>query len=493
MKDNHFGLNSCDIENKMKVKKNEFNSELKKLFEILDYTDHLTLMCEQFLENIFLGNNFIIPQKDENSIMKSQINNMQKNKSKIKKETRKMLNELTIVYKQQNQTNHIDVIRFQLKQCLDAFIAYNYNYKFTEDEIDELLNTAVFTYLSIWLENAKNTCQTDVFFVEQPYALSSEKERGKVGKNLFNARSCDITRIDRGLNILKDNIILQNEQAKKAGEHYSRIHYSKKKSVKYGFLDLCFADEYTNDKLELYKLFFLNKAFFENRSKNVSKYAIKEGYKQFYTFLKSIVNAKTDRLFVIKSMLFYKLEYTYRFLFTAKMGVYLKTNKIDVSTPIPDIIKVYCSRIVHNSWMNGTSVSKLLSEYDSLISTAYNGNKIDYSSKIIQARMLIDITLSLHLFIYPKRIYDDWTKEDFHNSALFLKNQFKIEDIIESLNISEFENDKKTKNLNSISDYIYKIYTDMQLIDADLLQLGRDNLKQKSMKRNKKKKRKKQK
>ena len=364
-----------------------------------------------------------------------------------------------------NNSNRIPNIIVQFDKMIENTIASEtdflkyINVEFTREEIINLRNCAIIKYLLIWIENSRNTSQTTYSFVKQKYSLSSEQKRKKKGEYILEVDESYRKQIERAIEKLKNNYFVQEKQAKLENTKH-------KKSDRINFIDLCFAESYANYELSLYKLLYINKEPLMTRHNTNDEKGIKVGYKDFEKFLKGIINEKSDRLFTIKSLLFYKLETTYRFVFGAKLGQYMYERKIDINSKIPNSLNVFYQRICCIDLKNGIEISPFVMNYDSIISSAFKGNINDYyETKILEARKIIGKTLTGYCKYFEAYRYCEWAEEDFVNAANFLKKDFNIIESVSQLDLNDYTDSKSP----SIFDYIKDVFLNLGLYDNDLL------------------------
>ena len=76
----------------------------------------------------------------------------------------------------------------------------------------------------------------------------------------------------------------------------------------------------------------------------------------------------------------------------------------------------------------------------------------------------MDKAITIYKETSPFNITDNWTEEDFRYAAYFLKNRYKIFDVIDSKNEKLLLEDVK-----SISKFIKEFYLQSKLIDEERL------------------------
>lgn len=354
--------------------------------------------------------------------------------------------------------------------------AYNINLK--NDEIESLVNYAVLYYLHIWFENAANLKQTTNSFSKQKYALTSEQRRHKSLEDDLYADDVEVSRLNRNMVVLFENYELWDNLF-----HPENVNTQKNKKRQYNFIDLCFADCYSKKELNIYKEFYFRKKALKNLSIRINKSGIERGYEQYSLFLKNIINAESDREFVTKCLLFYKLEYTYRFLFAFKIASYMKENNMDLTIEVPrSLFPYYCRHTFMKQW-----ISPFISEYDLIIPLAYE-NRLNSSiqEKITTCIRIISEVSNIYIAMYPQQYKNSWFDKDFKCATKFLKDKFNIQSVLSSFNIKSF-NDKEDPDDVTIYDYIEKLYTKLGFVDIDALIYAHDSLKSKSKQRNKRK------
>lgn len=206
-----------------------------------------------------------------------------------------------------NKDEKFATIKKHFTIIVEALIK-QYNEKlFSLKEIKGIINSVICKYLLFWLECSNNTTQTIYSFVKQEYALLNEQKRHKKGEDTLSVEKDKLEAISRGIDVYRENINLQNTQAQRENIHYRRFPYSTDSYKKYNFVELCFAKAYSQGELYLYNTLYLQKDILKTKNHSNLNY-LELGYKQYTLFAKNISQSSSDREFVAKTLLLYKLE-----------------------------------------------------------------------------------------------------------------------------------------------------------------------------------------
>lgn len=380
--------------------------------------------------------------------------------------------------------NKVDILTNQIRAILCGLINSPFNLSFlkvsySEDEVSEMVNEIVCYWLLVWLENSANARQTVHSFAKQKYTLKENQKRHKKGEDTLEPNPDEMTAIYRGKDVY-EAIIFENESNK---ENYDNSN-EKNGYKKYNFIELCFAENYSNYYLNLLRSLIVPEKPLKTISNTKETTAIEDCYEFYFSFFNNIKNEKNDKLFVIKSLLFFKFEYTFRFLFAYQNCEYRIKNNIDVNEKIPTGIDLYYKSFKRTGYIRGKSISMLHRQNERIIQTAY-GNKIDETIelKIFYSRIIMDKTIAIYKEVSPFHITDNWREEDFVYAACFLKNRYKIQDVLDVQN-NMFLNE----NIKAISNYINKFYLESNFIDIERLQFARNIIRPKAQEKNKRKK-----
>ena len=382
-------------------------------------------------------------------------------------------------YNLKNNSNKIQIFREHFFCIINALINQQKDLYFSKEEVFDMVNAAVCNYLLIWIENARNTRQTGYSFSKQKYFLSENQQRHKTGEDTLETDSAEITRIYRGLDVYKENVSLYTQVKNRTTKHDAN------QKTEYNFIELCFAEAYSQYKLDIYTYLFLRKKPLEIISNVKKDSAVELGYEQFFSFIEGITKENSDRLFTIKSLFLFKLECTFRFIFAYQIAEYTKDNNISINTPIPEKMHIYYKRIDRIGYLSGTSISNFITYNKEIIDAVYNDRITDkLEHKIYTARMILDKAQSLFISLFPQNIYCEWTEDDFCDAASFLKHDYKILDLLMIAKINN-KNIKEDIDLPSKYDYIKHIYLESKFIDEDKLYYARNILRKKAEEKNK--------
>lgn len=372
-------------------------------------------------------------------------------------------------------SNKVRIITEQLKCIFKAILPLykekNKDIEFLEAEETKMVNFAIIQFLLFWIENANNAKQKIYSFTKQNYSLTDELKRHKNGEDTLDVDEAKRSEMSRASNKLKNNILLSAEQAKFEGTNFHEPQFFKDK--KYGFIELCFSEIYSEYISTLYKLLYLNKHPLETTHHTNDEKGIKTGYEEYQRFLKGITE-KSDRIFAISGLMFFKLEYSYRWVFGAKIGKYMYDNNLDINSKLPKELTAFFIRIPNPGYINGINLSPFVKEYDDIINLAFKGVSDDkIANKIFLSRMIIEECLAIYCSIFKDNIYCELADSDFTNIADFLKNEYHIEDALLQLDLSNYEYQESP----SVFDYIKAVFLNLGLYDTELLSWARDNIK----------------
>lgn len=357
----------------------------------------------------------------------------------------------------------LDIIYAHMNTIVRGLINTQFNQRhlkiiYSEDEISEMVNEIICYYLLAWIELSANTRQTIPSFSKQRYELSENQVRHKSGEDTYETKGDDMSSIYRGLAIYQ-TITFENISHLK-NEISNTTRYKT-----YNFLELCFAECYSHYYINLLRYLAYYKEPLKIISNTKKQTAIEDGYKQYFLFLDDIKNEKDDRVFVIKSLLFYKFEYSFRFLFAYQTCEYRINNGISAKRKLPKGLDYYYKNFDRSGYVLGRSISYLQRHNQCIIQSAHK-YKIDDKTelKIFYARIIMDKAIAIYKETSPFNITDNWTEEDFRYAAYFLKNRYKILDVIGSKNEKLLLEDVK-----SISKFIKEFYLQSKLIDEERL------------------------
>jgi len=373
-------------------------------------------------------------------------------------------------------SNKVQMLRKQFKcifkGILPLYKEKNTDIEFTESEETEMINFAIIQFLLFWIENAKNAKQKIYSFAKQNYALTEDLKRHKNGEDTLDVDEEKRSEITRASNKLKNNILLSVEQAKIQETNFHEPQFFKDK--KYNFIELCFSKLYAEYISSLYKLLYLNKHPLETTHHTTDKKGIALGYKEYRKFLQDIANEKTDKIFAIGCLLFFKLECSFRWVFGARLGEYMHKEQIDISSELPKTLAPFYMRIENNGYIKGISISPFIIKYDNIINSAFKDEYNEkLANKIFVTRMILEEILVIYCSIFKDNIFCELKDSDFANIADFLKKDYNIIDVLSQLNLSNYNYYEKP----SVFDYIKSVFLKLGLYDTELLSWARNNIK----------------
>lgn len=372
-----------------------------------------------------------------------------------------------------NSSNRIVTLKEHFKCIVEGILPiYHKDINFSQSEITEIINMAIIDFLLIWIENAENTKQNTYSFAKQKYALSSEQKRHKRGEDILDVDEKYRAKLNRIIEKLNNNYLLNEINSKRNGVKIKQPSHIENKE--FNFIDLCFVETYAKGELSLYKLLYINKEPFVRRHNETIKKDINKGYKDYVRFLNGISKEDSDRLYVIKSLLFFKLESTYRWTFGAKLGQYMYDNKIDITVKIPNELDSFYNRQKNWGFINGIDISPFIKNYDSIITSAYK-EKLDENamSKILLTRFIVEEITAIYCHLFHNYIKINWTKKDFSNAAIFLKEDYNISEVLAQLSLKNYT----CYETPSVFDYIKTVFLNLGLYDTNELSWARDNIK----------------
>lgn len=381
--------------------------------------------------------------------------------------------------------------------ALKLFELYSIETPIKPEQIYELTDLMVFQYLLLWLENDEACSQGIMEFLSHKYTPKNSTEYVKKEPSLDNeytgsVKKSKITRMYEALVVYNSNIELQQKYEALNGYMHKDIT-SDSNAKKHHFLKLAFLDMYSENYLEVYELLLLrnNKLKIKKRAKDND--ALVEAYENFDEFTEKIKNTKSNREFVVLNMLYYKLEYTYRFNFVREFAIYLKDSKFSEQTLIPDNLL----NIIRNSeipfYNNGEKSflicpSPFIYNYEEIIKISFLHTYLASTDKktdeLLYIRKIRDIYNDIYVALVnmlPTKELGNWTDNDFSNAKKFIKKRFSSSLYLYSRDIS-----KTQKRIRSYTDYIRSIYCNPYFFDQTLWNEARFYLKSKLKDYNKK-------
>ena len=363
--------------------------------------------------------------------------------------------------------------------------------------ICELTDLMVFQYLLLWLENDDTCSQGILEFLSHRYTPKTSSEYVKKEPSLDaqytgSNKNSKKTRMYDALVIYNSNIEFQQKNKILNGYMHKDIAPDSN-TKKHNFLKLAFLDMYTEDYLEVYELLLLrnNKLEIENRAKDNDE--LVTAYENLDKFFHKIKNTKSNREFVVLNMLYYKLEYIYRFNFVRELAIYLKDNKFSEHTSIPNNLLNIIFNCEIPFYKNGEKSflicpSPFIHNYEEVIQKCflhtYLASTDERTDELLYIRKIRDIYNDIYVALVnllPTKELGSWTDSDFSNAKNFIKKRFSSSLYLNSRDIS-----KTQKRIRSYTDYIRSIYYNPYFFDQTLWNETRYYLKSKLKDYNKK-------
>jgi len=379
-------------------------------------------------------------------------------------------------YKKHFKTNKINYIHSVVLKLFEIYFAKN---SIELKNYLDLTEIMVFQYLLFWLENDESCSRNICDFCSRGYfseRISSEDDDIYINSE----KQTNIIRMYDALVVYNHDHYFQNNVLNNYIRKDDMCDVEETSEIQtHNFLKLAFLDMYSNNYLELYKLLFLRKNKLEIKKRAKNDDALVEAYENFDKFIEKINTAKSDVEYVVLNMLYYKLEYTYRFNFARELAIFLKDKGLDEHTQIPrtllDIIQ-NCEVPIYN---NGRNVllfcpSPFIYNYKEAIKKhfLYVPDEKEDLSYIRKARNIVNDIYVLLIDILPIKELGSWTRKDFSDAKSFIENHFS-----DSLYLYTSDISKTEKRIRSYADYIRSIYSNPDFIDQNLWEKGRSNLK----------------
>ncbi len=326
----------------------------------------------------------------------------------------------------------IEYIKEQIKKifkecCIAAKIA------FSVEEINEIINLILLTYIDLILENDKSTFES-IF----QYVRSIEPDNA----DIINEKT---QKLKDGINNYKLNVSIYNQYAKMNDFLYSRGKYHTNHErdkkvfstrVPHNLIKLEFAEAFSNGRLLIYELMYKNKNPFTttHRDKNNILFS---AYQNLCCYMDTICKCSNSKEIVSKSVFFWKFEKTYRFVFTSILAKYIFEQNIEVSTlKLPKLLCNYY--FTYHFKDDNTSVfcdSPIISYYEEIIKYSFETKNTVLDVEILEIqREMMAYTLSILCVLFPptetrshKLFYNKETnKFDFEAVGDFLIKDCKI-------------------------------------------------------------------
>lgn len=375
-----------------------------------------------------------------------------------------------------NVTEILNGIRETIKkECEDENINYIFNLM-GDDAQNKACHIFLLHHLLIWLGSDATCSQTLYEFINKPYHLTDKEP---LPPELFDSRK---NALQRAANVYRANLALRGTQAIREESPYTRAPYEKDGKTLYNYLDLSFIDAYSLHQLYLYE--HLVRA----RQKNITTKKLRDGYEQLNELLKGIREAHSDKEFVVLALSFFHFEITYRFLFMAKISMYIKQNKKGKQNehlPLPLLITAFMARRtynyapVHYKNHNGTPThsSLFFRNLNKFIKFAF---ELEYnfeyhqSGQLTKRQKYIDLLCVFReYFSYSLEVCRNenmpkfsksWTDADFSAAAKFLREDYRFLDELEELNLDDLD-----------YDYIEFLYNNHDFYDQDEKKFADEN------------------
>lgn len=374
----------------------------------------------------------------------------------------------------------IKKIQYRMGRLVVLLCDARYINIFSTEEKTDIINTLTLAYLNLWLENDENARQTIYSFSCKQFMLKDESKKplDPLNEDIRN-------QVTRGKNILDLNILIQNLFSRRIGIPYKMLNRKQNGGKEYSFLDLENMYALGNGSLDVYRNIFKNSRPYQSTCKNkkFGKVArediVKQSYENYDIYLSNIRNLinkdkkspnveSNNREFVVKCLLVWKNEYSYRFSLTAKLAKFLKDNNIPLNDVyIPQLIKEYCDLrsvpIVNKK--EKMFYSYFIKNYDGLIRSAYSMENDFCINYIVKAREIVDEIFSLYCQIFKSKNLGSWSDDDFEDAAQFLIDEYGIEECLMPLELGEV-----TDKNNSYYSYIRKLFDISDYIDSGQLE-----------------------
>lgn len=316
----------------------------------------------------------------------------------------------------------------------------------TEDRIYHIL---LLHQLLAWLGNDETCSQTLYEFINKPYHLTDKEP---LPPELFDSRK---NALKRAADVYRANIALRNTQAIREESTYKRAPYKKDNKTLYNYLELSFIDAYSLHQLYLYE------RLVRDRQKNITTQKLRDGYEQLNELLKGIREAQSDKEFVVLALGFFNFEITYRFLFMAKISMYVKQNKKGRQSehlPFPELINFFIVRQEYTLPCNNektdgehlkAGLSPLFKNQNEFIKLAFERdpeskfckNSPTYATYLCSFKGFILTSLDACNKENLSKFSESWTDADFSAAAKFLREDYRFLDELEELNLDDLDYD----------------------------------------------------
>ncbi len=326
----------------------------------------------------------------------------------------------------------------------------------TPDDLIYICHTAVLEYWSLWLMSDKNQQKTIRQFVSEKYA--SELLGTKADEEMIRPW---LRTAEKYLFVSKweqRNIQKQRENLKIKRGEYSCIFLR--------FLELYRTPSGPNHPGSLEKMVHLlydTKRFFAVTANKKSTNDLEEAYFELDKVLQNISEIKNNREYVIACMQIRDFEAYNRCILMANLANYMDSKCMSTQNGIPELIKAYsfCMDFSEKEEgsLGGAYISPFVMYSDTYVKQAYkpkaNVSLADHVLYMTRARYIAARALVMYLNCFPVEEQPSWTDDDFDAAAQFLKNDYKIEELLKPLNL------KKSKGATrNVYDYIRYLYKD---------------------------------
>ncbi len=415
------------------------------------------------------------------------------------------------------------ILAKKIYEVLIPHYAKKSNIKFSKKELKKLTNYAVLKQICIFLENANNTKQTVDSFckisivddaeVSHKYTLEPKK------KNLYPTlvKEDEKQRILVNIEKLLDNQKMRIEQTINRNipigrspnfEKHNNLEAKRNINKKhpYDFIFLCTADD-LDKGFNLYNLLFLYAKPLEVASKSITPLkSFENGYKELLEFLNTFKSLSKKEL-VIKTLSFWKFEYSHKFIFALNVAHYMITNGYENVNELPKLLKNYLSLVkVGETEKEHEAYSIFIDKYDEIVKASFKvkADSSKYKKIKLKTEKAKEIIEQAILF-FRLNYYDtannsnfeakeeekphnniksfDFTSNDFNDAAEFLINDFNLPEIIEKYNLNTIMKLEYSKK-NMVFEKTKQLYLDGQILNSKLLVCVRNTLKSKRKERN---------
>ena len=354
----------------------------------------------------------------------------------------------------QSDTNKIAKIESCLDMMVDlAVIILDYRgYQYLQSEKKSCIRIALLSILEIWLCNDESITKT---------IYRRAQDNGDVDKVLEQG-------FRRAEAILRDNIALQNEQAKMEGIAYKRMPYKKNSKTLYDLVDLAFMEKYADGINGIYDQIYYNKdsmnkdngtvlekwcEAYDNLNKLSKKILdIKNNYKElFYSKKNSSINTDEALSYISTFLFFIKFEKTHRPIYVARLAKYIQENGYSVDDINMDVLQISLNRYKTNQIVL-TNSSALFFGYDENFSMLFkkNAELVNcYNEIVLMRRKLIDDILLLFNKYVGFSFLDKCKEDDIRYAVQYITNLTSVDELFEPV-VVKATDAQHIKNIQSI-------------------------------------------